>query len=143
MRRKIVGGFAVVAMVAAALTLAGAETANMPELRPGLWEFTLSGQGDGAKRRLCLTPEMAKDLKTLAATSDPASDCKVSNEHVTGKTRTFDLACTRPRKYRATIAITVHGPDYFVTVQDYVAWPNGRETHGRVSVTYRRVGACR
>jgi len=153
MRRTMLRSLAVLVAVAAIAAGFFAHAADgalkTPELRPGLWEFTLSGQGD-TKRRLCLTPEMVKDLKTLSSTAEGANDCKMSNERVAGKTRTFDVACTRPRKYRAKVSVTVYGPDHFVTTEDYVvetaSGKSGKgagEQRGRLAMTYRRIGECR
>lgn len=124
----------------AALAQAGA-----PEIRPGLWEFSLGGPagGKGVTQQVCFTPQMVNDMKGLAAKGDPASDCKVSNEKVAGRTRTFDVACTRPQSYSARVSITVEGPDRFTMAQDFTVEQGGRKQQGQLSFSYRRIGECR
>ena len=131
--------------VAVALALVAAPiAAQAPEIRPGLWEFTIAGAqaGKGVTQRLCFTPQKVKDMKNVAAKGDPPADCKTSNEKVAGKTRSFDLACTKPSPYRARVTITVDGPDNFTMAQDYALERNGKKQEGTMSFTYRRIGEC-
>jgi hypothetical protein len=111
------------------------------DIRPGLWEFTMSA-AQGMSQKVCFTPAMVKDLKGVAAKPDPSSDCKTSNEKVTGATRTFRVACTKPTKYDANIGLTVHGADHFSMTQDYVTEHGGKSQAGKMSFVYRRVGDC-
>ena len=132
-----------VAAVAAALTLAGGPAAaQQPEIRPGLWEFTLSGATQ-IKQNICITPALAKDMKQMASKGDPNSDCKVSNEKLSGATRTMDIACTRPAVYKAHVAITIDGPDKFSMTQEYAMERAGKSASGKMVMTYRRVGECK
>lgn len=131
------------AAIATALILApGAATAVQPDIRPGLWEFTMIGMA-GMKQQVCLTPAMVKDMKQIAAKGDVSSDCKLSNEKVSGATRSFDISCTRPARYDGKVAITVAGPDSFSMSQDYVVDHGGQKMAGKMAMTYRRVGDCR
>lgn len=118
---------------------------TVPEIRPGLWEFSLGGTAaaKGVTQQICFTPQMVKDMKGLAAKGDPASDCKVSNERVAGKTRSFDVACTRPQSYSARVSITVEAPDRFTMAQDFTVEQGGRKQQGQLSFSYRRIGECR
>jgi hypothetical protein len=130
-----------------ALLIAAAVCAGVPaaaqslEIRPGLWEFTLSA-AKGMSQKICFTPTMVKDLKGVASKPDPSSDCKTSNEMVSGTSRTFHVACTKPTKYDADIGLTVHGPDHFSMTQDFVAEHAGKSQAGKMSFVYRRVGDC-
>jgi hypothetical protein len=92
--------------------------------------------------KVCYTPAMLKDVKGLAAKGDPSSDCKTSKEKVAGGTRSFHVSCTKPTKYEADIAMTVHGPDHFSMTQDFVAERGGKSQAGKMSFVYRRVGDC-
>jgi hypothetical protein len=85
---------------------------------------------------------MVKDMKSVAAKGDPAGDCKTSNEKVAGKTRSFDLACTKPSPYRARVTISVDGPDTFTMAQEYTLERKGKKEQGTMSFSYRRIGEC-
>ncbi len=125
----------------AVLVAAAPAAAQAPEIRPGLWEFTISA-AKGMSQKICFTPAMVKDLKGVAAKGDPSSDCRTSNEKVAGATRTFHVSCTRPAKYEADIALTVHGPDHFSMTQEFVADRAGKPQAGKTGFVYRRVGDC-
>lgn len=121
-------------------------SAQQPDIRPGLWEFTMAGTGPGGqgiRQTLCFTPQMVKDMKGLAAKSDPSSDCKSANEKVSGKSRTFDVTCTKPQKYEARVTVTVEGPDNFTMAQDYVMETGGKKQQGSMKFNYRRLGECK
>jgi len=128
-------------LIAAAVGAAVPAAAQSLDIRPGLWEFTMSA-AKGMSQKICFTPAMVKDLKGVAAKPDPSSDCKTSNEKVTGTTRTFHVACTKPTKYDADIGLTVHGSDHFSMTQDYVTEHGGKSQAGKMSFVYRRVGDC-
>jgi hypothetical protein len=131
------------AILAIALAAAAAQ-AQGPEIRPGLWEFSLAGSGGkGMTQQVCFSPQMVQDMKGLAARGDPSSDCKASNEKVAGATRSFDVACTRPSAYNARVSITVEGPDRFTMRQDFTVEQGGQKQQGSLSFSYRRVGECR
>jgi hypothetical protein len=125
----------------AALALAAPAVAQAPEIRPGLWEFSMSA-AKGMTQKICFTPAMVKDMKGVAAKGDPSSDCKTSKEKVSGGTRNFHVSCTRPSKYEADVALTVHGPDHFSMTQDFVTEHAGKKSAGKMSFVYRRVGDC-
>jgi hypothetical protein len=130
---------AVAALAAVATVLPAA--AQTPEIRPGLWEFTMSA-AKGMTQRICFTPAMVNDLKGIAARGDPSSDCRSSREKVSGGTRRFHVSCTKPSPYEAEVGVTVHGPDHFSMTQDYVTERDGKKNPGRMSFVYRRVGDC-
>ena len=111
-----------------------------PEIRPGLWEMTLSGMPQ--KQTICFTPEMVRDMKSLSQQKTPDSDCKSSGESVAGNTRTFNVSCTRPNKYDAKISLTVNGPDNFTMTQNYSVAQGGKAQSGTMTIAYRRVGEC-
>ena len=86
---------------------------------------------------------MVKDMKQMAAKGVAGSDCKSSNEKVTGATRSFDIACTKPTRYEGKVSITVAGPDSFSMAQDYVLEQGGKKQAGKMAMTYKRVGECK
>ena len=128
-------------LIAAIAGAAVPAAAQSLDIRPGLWEFTMSA-AQGMSQKICFTPAMVKDLKGVASKPDPTSDCKTSNEKVSGTTRTFHVACTKPAKYDADVGLTVHGPDHFSMTQDYVTDHGGQAQAGKMSFVYRRVGDC-
>lgn len=129
---------------AALIALAAAlpAVAQQPEIRPGLWEFTLSGMAN-VKQNVCLTPAMVKDMKRMAARTDPGSDCKGGAETVSGASRAFDVHCTRPAFYQAHVVVTVDGPDNFAMSQDFTMERGGKKQSGKMAMTYRRIGDCK
>ena len=121
----------------ASLLIAVCAHAEQPEIRPGLWQFTMEGVPFGPK--ICITPEMAKDMKSVAQKPDPDSDCKMTDETVTGATRTFKISCTKPEKFDGTVSQTVNGPDNFTMTTEY---SGGQEGSGSMTMNYNRVGDC-
>ena len=128
-------------LTAIAIGGAAPAAAQSPDIRPGLWEFTISA-AKGMTQKICFTPAMVKDMKSVAAKGDKSSDCKASNEKASGATRTFHVSCTKPSKYEADVGMTVHGPDHFSMTQDFVAEHGGKRNAGKMSFVYRRVGDC-
>jgi hypothetical protein len=128
------------ALLLALATLPAA--AQQPDIRPGLWELTLTGTSN-VKQSVCLTPALVKDMKRIAAKGDPGSDCKSSAESVSGASRSFDITCTKPSAYQARVVVTVEGPDKFSMSQDYVMEAGGKKQSGQLAMTYRRVGECK
>jgi hypothetical protein len=112
------------------------------DVRPGLWEVSVSGMGD-RKQTICLTPEMVRDMRKLSQRPDPSSDCRPSREKVSGNTRSFEVSCTRPVRYRAHISLTIAGPDRFSMKQDFTTEVNGRIQRGSLSMAYARIGECK
>jgi len=134
---------ALAALPAVVLALAAPAFAQTgPQIRPGLWEMTMTGMAQ--KRMVCFTPEMVKDMKSLSQQKTPESDCKSSGESVSGNTRTFNVSCTRPNKYDAKISVTVNGPDNFAMTQNYTMERGGKgqAQSGTMSIAYRRIGDC-
>jgi hypothetical protein len=129
-------------LLAAAFAAAPAYAQQGPQIRPGLWEMTLTGMKQTQK--ICFTPEMVKDMKSLSQQRTPDSDCKSSGEAVSGNTRTFNVSCTKPNKYDAKISLTVNGPDNFTMTQNYTMERGGKgqSQSGTMSVAYRRLGDC-
>ena len=127
-------------ILAAVLALAAPAFAQVgPQIRPGLWEMTLSGMTQ--KQTICFTPEMVKDMKNLPQQGTD-NDCKSSGESVSGNTRAFNVSCTRPNKYDAKISITASGPDAFTMTQKYNVSQGGKAQSGTMTVAYRRLGEC-
>jgi len=123
------------------LALAAPVSAQTPQIRPGLWEITISGLPQ--KQTTCFTPEMVKDVKNLSQQQTPDSDCKSSGESVSGNTRTFNVSCTKPNKYDAKVTTTINGPDNFTVVQDYAVEAGGKAQQGKLTLSYRRLGDCK
>lgn len=131
----------VAAFAAALIQAAGPAAAQQPDIRPGLWELNVSGTAQ-MKQNVCITPALAKDMKQMAAKGDPNSDCKVSNEKVSGATRSMDITCTKPASYKANVTITIDGPDKFTMAQDYAMQRGDKSMSGKMAMTYRRIGEC-
>ena len=112
-----------------------------PQIRPGLWEFTMTGLPQ--KQTTCFTQEMVKDMKNLSQQQTPDSDCKSSGESVSGNTRVFNVSCTKPNKYDAKISITVNSADNFTMKQDYSVAQGGKAQSGTMTMNYRRLGDCK
>jgi hypothetical protein len=123
------------------LALAAPVGAQGPQIRPGLWEITISGMP--RKQTTCFTPEMVKDVKNLAQRGQQAGDCKSSNARTAGNTHTVDISCTKPSKYDAKVTTTVNGPDNFLVTQDYTVESAGKAQKGRLTIAYRRLGDCK
>lgn len=127
-------------LFALSLCTATSVWAQMPNIRPGLWEFSMPGVA--SKHSVCLTPEMLKDTKSLGQQHAPDSDCKSSDERTSGNTRSFKVSCTKPTKYDASIVMTVNGEDNFSMKQDYTMERGGRTQQGKLSMSYQRIGSC-
>jgi hypothetical protein len=141
-RRARLYAASVAALAGVCVTAALPAAAQQPEIRPGLWEMTLSGTAN-VKQNVCLTPAMVKDMKQMAAKGDPSSDCKASAEKVSGASRMFDITCTKPAAYQASVVVTVDGPDRFSMSQDYSMAQGGKKQQGKLAMTYRRIGDCK
>jgi hypothetical protein len=130
------------ALAAVLLAIAAPASAQSPQIRPGLWEITISGMPQ--KQTTCFTPEMVKDVKSLAQRGQQSGDCKSSNPKTAGNTHTVDISCTKPNKYDAKISVTVNGPDNFTMTQNYTMdrGGKGQSQSGTMSIAYRRVGEC-
>lgn len=112
------------------------------QMRPGLWEFSMSGIP--MKQTLCITPDMAKDPTTLGKDAQtPDTDCKSSKPKVSGKTTSFTMTCTKPQKMNTTMTMTSNGPDNFTMKQDYDMEMNGQRHKGSHTMNYKRVGDCK
>jgi hypothetical protein len=129
-------------IAAATIALLGAASAHAEgtDIKPGEWEVTMQGAPHGVK--LCITPDVAKDLKTLAK-APPNSDCKTTDATTSGSTRTFSMKCTKPNKYESTMALTVDGPESFSMKNDYSGTFDGKEKKGMMTMAYKRTGECK
>jgi len=129
------------ALAAVLLALAAPVSAQTPQIRPGLWEITISGMPQ--KQTTCFTPEMVKDVKSLAQRGQQSGDCKSSNPKTAGNTHTVDISCTKPNKYDAKVTTTINGPDNFTVTQDYAVEAAGKAQQGKMTMSYRRLGDCK
>lgn len=127
-------------VLAAAFLAVPAFAQQGPQIRPGLWEMTLSGMPQ--KQTICFTPDMVKDVTKLSQQKTPDSDCKSSGESASGNTRTFNVSCTKPNKYDAKISLTTNSPDNFTMTQNYSVAQGGKAQSGTMTMTYRRLGDC-
>lgn len=129
------------ALAVTLLAIAAPVSAQTPQIRPGLWEITISGAP--RKQTTCFTPEMVKDVKNLAQRGQQAGDCKSSNPKTAGNTHTVDISCTKPNKYDAKVTTTINGPDNFTVTQDYAVEAGGKAQQGKMTMSYRRLGDCK
>jgi hypothetical protein len=116
-------------LAAVLIAAAPAFAQSGPQIRPGLWEMTMTGLPQ--KQTVCFTPDMVKDMKSLS-----------QQKAVSGNTRTFNVSCTKPNKYDAKISVTVNGPDNFTMTQNYTMERGGKGQSGTMAIAYRRVGEC-
>ena len=130
-------GFVLTLWLCTSFCSASAWAQEVP-IRPGLWEFAMVGLPH--KQSVCLTPDRVKDIKNLGQSH--GSDCKSSNEKVSGKTRTFNIACTKPQKYEGLVTMTLNGPDNFSMQQDYSLQQGSRTQKGSLKINYKRLGDC-
>ncbi|HLB14739.1 MAG TPA: DUF3617 family protein [Burkholderiales bacterium] len=129
------------ALAAVLLAFAAPVSAQTPQIRPGLWEIAMSGMPH--KQTTCFTPEMVKDVKSLAQRGQQSGDCKSTNPKTAGNTHTVDISCTKPNKYDAKVTTTISGPDNFTVTQDYTVEAGGKAQQGKMTISYRRLGECK
>ena len=97
-------------------------------MRPGRWETTMRMEMAGSpvqmppmKATRCVTPEQAKDPSSL--NSDPSggrggkSDCKVSDQKMSGNTMSWKIACTSPDAMTGTGEMTFADDSYTGTMK--------------------------
>jgi hypothetical protein len=136
------------ASIAVAALLAGSTTliAQSP-IRPGRWDVVMQMDMPSMPLKMpemkttqCVTPEQAKD----PANSLPRGpqnggkhDCKVSNYKVSGKTVTWDMACTTPMAISSTGEMTFTDDSYTGTVK--MNAPQGLMS---MKVSGTRLGDC-
>lgn len=110
-------------------------------MRPGLWEFSMSGMP--MKQTICITPDMTKDVTKMGRDDKgPQTDCKSSTPKVSGKTTTFTMSCTKPNKMNSKMTLTTHSPDSFTMTQDYDMEMGGQHQKGTTTMNYKRLGDC-
>ena len=130
------------AILASALILSPVALADTPQMRPGLWEFSMTGIP--MKQSVCITPEMTKDVTKLGQDDRaPKNDCKTSKPQVSGKSTTFNISCTKPDKMNTKMTLTSHDPDNFTMAQDYDMEMDGQRQKGSMTMTYKRIGDCK
>lgn len=130
------------AVLLSATLLSTSAMADQNPMRPGLWEFSMSGIP--MKQTVCITPDMVKDPTQLG--KDPQTlntDCKSSTPKVSGKTTSFTVSCTKPQKMNTKMTLTSNGPDSFTMKQDYDMEMNGQRHKGTTTMNYKRVGDCK
>jgi hypothetical protein len=92
-------------------------------IRPGRWETTMQMEMAGSpvqmpamKSTRCVTPEQAKDPSSL--NSDPSggrggkSDCKVSDQKMSGSTMSWKITCASPQAMTGTGEMTFADDSY-------------------------------
>ncbi len=128
-------------LLSASLTSA-AVAAQGVQMRPGLWEFSMSGIP--MKQQVCITPDMVKDPTRLGQDAQmPDHDCKFSKPKVSGNTTSFTMSCTRPQKMNTHTTLTSNGPDSFTMKQDFDMEMEGQRHKGSTTMTYKRLGDCK
>jgi hypothetical protein len=130
-----------VVVALSASLLATAAFAKAPEMRPGLWEFTMSGIP--MKQTVCITPEMANDVTKLGKDDSMPNDCKHTAPKVSGKSTNFDISCTKPLKMKTRMTLTSHSSDSFTMAQDFDMEIDGQRQKGSMNIDYKRVGDCK
>jgi Protein of unknown function (DUF3617) len=114
-------------------------------MQPGLWELSMTVDGDGEPRsapmaRECITQKDIDDgTKTLPR---PGGACKLTNVQRTADRATYDLACTQDAlQMRGRADVKFAAEAYDGKVDLVVA---GREASMHVAMTLnaRRVGEC-
>ena len=130
----------ILSIVVVSVAMLGVATARAegPEIKPGEWEITMQGAPKGTT--FCITPEIAKDVTSLA-TAPPKSDCKTTDATTNGSTRTFSMKCTKP-EYESTMTLTVNGPDSFTMKSDYAGTMHGETKKGTMTMACHRLGDC-
>ena len=112
--------------LAVVLTLLGVSAVALTAqggMRPGRWETTMQMEMAGSpvqmppmKATRCVTPEQAKDPSSL--NSDPSggrggkSDCKVSDQKMSGSTISWKITCASPQAMTGTGEMTFSDDSY-------------------------------
>jgi hypothetical protein len=97
-------------------------------MRPGRWETTMTMEMAGSpvqmppmKQTRCVTPAEAKDPSTLQAGPPGGrggkSDCKVSDQKMSGNTISWKIACTSPDAMTGTGEMTFADDSYTGTMK--------------------------
>jgi hypothetical protein len=132
---------ALIAMLAGTITL----PAQSP-IRPGQWEVMMQMDMPNMpvkmpemKTTQCVTPEQANDPANSLPRpqSNGKQDCKVSNYKVSGKTVTWDMACTTPMQLTSTGEMTFTDDTYTGTVK--INAPQGNMS---MKISGTRLGDC-
>ena len=133
---------AVVALLAVATSL----FAQSP-IRPGRWEVVMQMDMPSMpvkmpemKTTQCVTPEQANDPANSlprGPQGDGKQDCKVSNYKVSGKTVTWDMACTTPMAITSTGEMTFTDDTYTGTVK-----MNAPQGNMSMKISGTRLGDC-
>jgi hypothetical protein len=115
---------------------------ELPNLRPGLWQFERSAAGQKMHTTQCTSPN--QDMKRQNEMIEKRGGCKMSPLKRSGNTYTFSADCTLsspqgPVTFRSTSAMTVESDSAYkieVTTSDALG-PTGKEL-----LTARRIGDC-
>ena len=97
-------------------------------MRPGRWETTMTMEMAGSpvqmppmKQTRCVTPAEAKDPSTLQSGPPGGrggkSDCKVSDQKMSGNTISWKIACTSPDAMTGTGEMTFADDSYTGTMK--------------------------
>ncbi len=136
-----------IALTLAAL-LAAAPALAQPQVRPGMWEYTMKmhmGDAGGKKsqpmqmqHKVCMTKEqIARNEHMVPRQGKDDTDCKVTSQKVEGSTVTFVMECTKPEPMRTEGRTTFKG-DSFESDMSFTS----RKQKFRQQVSARRVGEC-
>lgn len=137
--RTAVIATAAIAWCAALLpTVASAQQGPM---RPGLWEFSMSGMP--MQQTVCITPEMARDVTHMGRREQGSqTDCKSSTPQVSGNVTTFTVSCTKPDRMTSKMTLTRIGADKVSMTQEYDMTMRGQRRKGTTTMNYTRLGEC-
>ncbi|MGH8705793.1 MAG: DUF3617 domain-containing protein [Burkholderiales bacterium] len=127
-----------------AAALAAAPALAQPQVRPGMWEYTMKmdmggkGQPMQMQHKACLTKEqIARNEHMVPRQGKDDTDCKVTSQKVEGSTVSFVMECTKPEPMRTEGRTTFKG-DSFQSDLSFT----GRNQKFKQQVTARRVGEC-
>jgi len=117
-------------------------------IRPGRWETSVQMEMAGSpvqmpamKSTRCVTPEQAKDPSSLQA--DPAggrggkSDCKASDQKISGNTVSWKIACSSPQAMTGSGEMTFADDTYAGTMK--MNMPQGAVS---MKMEGKRLGDC-
>jgi hypothetical protein len=106
-------------LVAIALIAPFAAIAQAPNMRPGLWEITMTNEMPGMPAaaqkpfvsRSCVKPEQAKDPQQVLP-RDARSKGETTDYKTVGNTATWKMSCTGEQAAKGTGKITWRGDSY-------------------------------
>ncbi len=128
-------------MAAIGLTLAVAPLSAADRMKPGMWEFTSTAEGETHKFKRCITPEetdrINDDTKSARdnAAKRAAGDCTLTDFKVDGNTVTYAKVCGKTSVRSTT---TYHGDTFEVDLKTKAEGAAEVASH----VTAKRLGVC-